>query len=113
MYTYRDLSGTVVAITGATAGIGRELARQLVEEGDARALLDELAGELASNASGGAGDGDDGSGQVTVGVHGSSWVLGDSWGSVDESDGRSGARDGQPHAHLSLIHISEPTRLRR
>src|SRR5659263_425091 len=38
MYTYRDLSGTVVAITGATAGIGREIARQLVEEGARVAL---------------------------------------------------------------------------
>src|SRR5659263_579238 len=56
MYTYRDLSGTVVAITGATAGIGRELARQLVEEGARVALggrreerLTELVAELGED----------------------------------------------------------------
>ena len=53
MYTVRDLTGTVVAITGATAGIGRETARLLVEEGARVALggrrvdrLDELVDEL-------------------------------------------------------------------
>lgn len=52
----RDLSGTVVAITGATAGIGAAAARLLVEAGANVALngrrqerLDELAGELGSD----------------------------------------------------------------
>jgi 3-oxoacyl-[acyl-carrier protein] reductase len=56
----RDLTGTVVAITGATAGIGRETARQLVAKGAKVALggrrqerLDELVAELgADNAVG-------------------------------------------------------------
>ena len=53
MYPVRDLTGTVVAITGATAGIGRETARLLVEEGARVALggrradrLEELVAEL-------------------------------------------------------------------
>ena len=58
--TARDLSGTVVAITGATAGIGRATARQLVAKGAKVALggrrqerLDELVAELgADNAVG-------------------------------------------------------------
>jgi NADP-dependent 3-hydroxy acid dehydrogenase YdfG len=56
----RDISGTVVVVTGATAGIGREVARQLVEKGAKVALggrrqerLDELVAELgADNAVG-------------------------------------------------------------
>jgi 3-oxoacyl-[acyl-carrier protein] reductase len=56
----RDLAGSVVAITGATAGIGREAARQLAALGAKVALggrrqerLDELVGELgADNAVG-------------------------------------------------------------
>jgi 3-oxoacyl-[acyl-carrier protein] reductase len=56
----RDLTGSVVAITGATAGIGRETARQLVALGAKVALggrrqerLDELVAELgADNAVG-------------------------------------------------------------
>jgi NADP-dependent 3-hydroxy acid dehydrogenase YdfG len=56
----RDLTGTVVAITGATAGIGRETARLLVGEGARVALggrrsdrLDALVAELgADNAVG-------------------------------------------------------------
>ena len=56
----RDLTGSVVAITGATAGIGRETARQLVAAGAKVALggrrqerLDELVAELgADNAVG-------------------------------------------------------------
>jgi 3-oxoacyl-[acyl-carrier protein] reductase len=56
----RDLAGSVVAITGATAGIGRETARQLVALGAKVALggrrqerLDELVAELgADNAVG-------------------------------------------------------------
>jgi len=56
----RDLTGSVVAITGATAGIGREAARQLVAAGALVALggrrqerLDELVAELgADNAVG-------------------------------------------------------------
>ena len=60
MQTTRDLTGTVVAITGATAGIGRETARLLVADGARVALggrrtdrLDELVAELgAENAVG-------------------------------------------------------------
>lgn len=56
----RDLTGTVVVITGATAGIGRAAARQLVAKGARVALggrrqerLDELVAELgADNAVG-------------------------------------------------------------
>ena len=56
----RDLSGTVVVITGATAGIGAATARQLVAKGAKVALggrrqerLDELVAELgADNAVG-------------------------------------------------------------
>ncbi len=56
----RDLTGTVVVITGATAGIGRETARQLVAKGAKVALggrrqerLDALVAELgADNAVG-------------------------------------------------------------
>jgi NADP-dependent 3-hydroxy acid dehydrogenase YdfG len=56
----RDVAGTVVAITGATAGIGREVARQLVAKGAKVAIggrrqerLDELVAELgADNAVG-------------------------------------------------------------
>jgi 3-oxoacyl-[acyl-carrier protein] reductase len=54
--TARDLAGTVVAITGATAGIGRATARQLVAKGARVALggrrserLDELVAELGSD----------------------------------------------------------------
>jgi len=36
--TGRGLAGTVVAITGATAGIGRQTARQLVADGARVAL---------------------------------------------------------------------------
>jgi 3-oxoacyl-[acyl-carrier protein] reductase len=58
--TARDLTGTVVAITGATAGIGRAAARQLVAKGAKVALggrraerLDEVVAELgADNAVG-------------------------------------------------------------
>ena len=53
----RDLNGTVVAITGATAGIGREVARQLVAAGARVALggrrqerLDELVAELGEDS---------------------------------------------------------------
>jgi NADP-dependent 3-hydroxy acid dehydrogenase YdfG len=60
MQTTRDLAGSVVAITGATAGIGRETARLLVADGARVALggrrtdrLDELVAELgAENAVG-------------------------------------------------------------
>lgn len=52
-YPLRDLSGTVIAITGATAGIGAAAARLLVEEGARVALggrrterLDALVAEL-------------------------------------------------------------------
>jgi 3-oxoacyl-[acyl-carrier protein] reductase len=52
----RDLSGTVVVITGATAGIGAATARQLVAKGAKVALggrrqerLDELVAELGAN----------------------------------------------------------------
>ncbi len=54
----RDLTGTVVVITGATAGIGRETARQLVAKGAKVALggrrqerLDELVAELGADNS--------------------------------------------------------------
>jgi len=43
----RDLTGTVVAITGATAGIGRETARLLVAEGARVALGGRRADRLA------------------------------------------------------------------
>ncbi len=53
----RDLTGTVVAITGATAGIGRATARLLVENGAKVALggrrkerLDELVAELGADS---------------------------------------------------------------
>lgn len=53
----RDLSGTVVAITGATAGIGRATARALVSEGARVVLLgrrqerlDELVAELGEES---------------------------------------------------------------
>ncbi|SDU87065.1 short chain dehydrogenase [Microlunatus sagamiharensis] len=53
----RDLSGTVVAITGATAGIGRATARALVGEGARVVLLgrrqerlDELVAELGEES---------------------------------------------------------------
>ena len=53
MLRSRDLAGTVVAITGASAGIGRETARLLVGDGARVALggrradrLDELVAEL-------------------------------------------------------------------
>jgi NADP-dependent 3-hydroxy acid dehydrogenase YdfG len=60
MPTTRDLTGTVVALTGATAGIGRETARLLVAEGARVAVggrrverLDALVAELgADNAVG-------------------------------------------------------------
>ena len=60
MQPTRDLTDAVVAITGATAGIGRETARQLVGEGARVALggrrsdrLEELVAELgADNAVG-------------------------------------------------------------
>ena len=56
MASNRDLTGTVVAITGATSGIGRETARQLVAEGALVALggrrtdrLDALVTELGAD----------------------------------------------------------------
>ena len=60
MIPVRDLTGTVIALTGATAGIGRETARLLVAEGAKVALggrrterLEELVTELgAENAVG-------------------------------------------------------------
>jgi 3-oxoacyl-[acyl-carrier protein] reductase len=52
----RDLTDAVVAITGATAGIGRQTARQLIEAGARVALLgrrqerlDELVSELGTD----------------------------------------------------------------
>jgi NADP-dependent 3-hydroxy acid dehydrogenase YdfG len=44
----RDLTGTVVAITGATSGIGRETARQLVAEGALVALGGRRTDRLAT-----------------------------------------------------------------
>jgi NADP-dependent 3-hydroxy acid dehydrogenase YdfG len=44
----RDLTGTVVAITGATSGIGRETARQLVAEGALVALGGRRTDRLAA-----------------------------------------------------------------
>lgn len=43
----RDLSGTVVAITGATSGIGRATARELVQQGGKVALTGRRADRLA------------------------------------------------------------------
>jgi len=43
----RDLSGTVVAITGATSGIGRATARELVQQGAKVALTGRRADRLA------------------------------------------------------------------
>ena len=51
MTTNRDLTGTVVAITGATAGIGRETARHLVAAGARVALGGRRADRLESRVS--------------------------------------------------------------
>ena len=43
-YPTRDLTGSVVAITGATAGIGAAAANQLVEAGAGRAAAEATDG---------------------------------------------------------------------